>query len=532
MEKQQNTEIKTFDAEFLIARADKAQSVKDSWNTKYKEVLDYVCPGHGHTDNKEDKNSKNFLEAGEKLYTSAGEDGVDEFGATMQGLMTPPEENWIALESGILYRYKTSESFNKGDLDNKLEVISKFANEAKNISNFDESIVQFFRDLAVGTACMLVLKDQVQNTINFKTIPFHQYSIEEGENGRVSKVFRVFKIKKESVGATWKELQGAYAFEDDDDRTKEIEFLECTYHDYDENVYKYVVIDKDEKKIMLKKVFKTNPFVVVRIGKQTGEIYGRGVAMKALTDIKVLNKIMEYSLRAFSFNIPTFVADNGAEFDYSDFILEPGAVNFVDDVDRIKDLKVGTDKNLETYQIEQRELKIKKKMLADTLPEIAQGRTATEVIKIDKDLKKRLTSIYGTLKTELNSPLVIRILDVLDEMGLLKILMADFNIMDVDNFKYAVKINSVLSRQLKAENLENVANVVGYLSSIDPSGKTLQSTIHVNETALYMAENGGMPQHLVRTEVEQKVEQDNQVNAEELMKNEELANKLAMKQSV
>lgn len=535
---------KEYTAEFLIKRAETARGTKSSWNNEYKEVYKYVQPSHGIDRNGNDKNSQSFQDDRAGLYTSIGEESLDEFAATMQEIMTPPEDNWIGLQEGLVGRMRELKMPNidqviqeqmgglmvdKAELDN----INVFANEAKNISNFDQVAPQVYKDMGVGTGAMIILGDD-ETMLNFRAIPYKEYSIEEDATGAVDKVFREFKIRRENVGSYWPNLAAKYMTADEEDLEKQVEFIECTYK-FDDGVeapiYKYVVIDTEKKQVMMTTDHDTNPFIIPRLGKAPGDIYGRGPATKTIANIKTLNKIMEYSLRAFAFNIPTFIAIDDGAFDYSNFKLQPGAVNLVPMDNAVQPLKVNTDKNLETYQIETREMNIKKQMLASTLPDVSRERTATEIIKISDDLKKVLTPIYGTLKQEWIKPLTMRIIDVLYQQGYLSAVAPNFNVKMINNIAYSVKVSSMLTRQLKTSSVQNIVNTAQLFLQFDPSGKALDRVLKMDETLTYIADNMGTPPQLIKDSNQQKATALQHAENDAADKDEALENELIMKQA-
>lgn len=533
---------KDYSAEFIIKRAEVARTTKNSWDAHYEEVYRHVQPSHGVDRGGNDKNTQSYQAGREDLYTSIGEESLEEFAATMQEIMTPPEDDWIGIQEGLVGRMRELKMPNINDIIQEqmggfmvekpeLDNINVFANEAKNISNFDQTAPQAYKDMGVGTSAVLVLGDD-NSMLNFKTIPYKEYSIEEDATGAVDKVFREFKIRRENVGSYWPNLAKHYLSSDENELEKQIEFIECTYkfdNGVDVPIYKYVVVDKKQKVIMMTTEHNTNPFVVTRLGKAPGDVYGRGPAMKTLNDIKTLNKIMEYSLRAFAFNVPTFIAVEDGSFDYSTFRLEPGALNMVPMENAVQPLTVNTDKNLETYQIETREMNIKRRMLASTLPDVSRERTATEIIKISDDLKKVLTPIYGTLKQEWIKPLTVRIIDILEQQGYLQAIAPNFNVKMINNISYSVKVSSMLTRQLKTSSVENIVNTAQLFMQFDPSGKALDRVLKMDDTLTYIAENMGTPAQLIKDDKQQQATAAQHAEADSAAKEDAIDTELMMK---
>ena len=73
--------------------------------------------------------------------------------------------------------------------------------------------------------------------------------------------------------------------------------------------------------------FKELPYVVPRYLKASTETYGRSPGMNALPDVKVLNKMVENSLKAAAKQIdpPLLVPDDGM---LAPIRMSPGSINF------------------------------------------------------------------------------------------------------------------------------------------------------------------------------------------------------------
>jgi len=480
----------------VIKKYNVASAVKQTWDDKYKEVFKYTMPQRDGYDGNDDKEAD---ERRDTLYTSVGENSADEFVNTMQLELCPPQANWIDLEAGKAIPEEEREEKNI-----ELEKIAEMANEFKNNSNFDIAFSEFCYDLVAGTACLLVTAGSIKQPLRFKAVPLKDFCIEEGANSEVSSVFRSFSIRRELVKYQWRELNDSDLYSGDSDK-KNVNILECTYKDYATDKFVYLVIDKDAEKQLVKRVHESNPFVVLRWNKTAGEAYGRGTGMKALPDLKTLNLVKEYALRALAFNIPTFLAQQDASIDYEEFLLEAGAINVVPSTatnnPSIIPLTVATNPNIEQFHIDDLTMAIKQSMYANTLPTENTGKmTAYEVATREGTLNKNLTSVYGRLVGEFLIPLHHRIFEILESFGIVNEVL---NLTErLDGYFYKVKVNSNLSNKLVASEVRAMLSGIELTTALDQTGQLTHQTIKTSALAPYLLASMGMPSKFINTKKE------------------------------
>jgi hypothetical protein len=480
----------------IIQKYTSALAVKHSWDSKYREIFEYVMPDRdGYQKDFQSGSSASAIDGQyqnrrEILYSSVGENSADEFVNTMQEVFCPPYANWIDLEAGGAFPEEEREGINK-----ELEKLSGLANEYKNNSGFDLAFSEFCYDLTVGTACMLVLPGNLRQPLVFRAIPIKDICIEDGKDGEVRAVYRAFSMKTELVKYQWPELRNMKVAAGTSE--KNMELIECTYKDYDTNEFYYYVIDKANSKILLTRQYKTNPFLVLRWAKAAGEPYGRGVAMKAFNDIKSLNLVMEYSLRALAYQVPPLLVGEDAMIDVDEFQLTPFSLNVVPDTQNsIVPLNLNTSYDIQGYKIEELTMNIKQAMFGNTIPTQGQTRTATEIQQRIDQLKKNFNSVFGRLIGEFQIPLIRRIFDILIGFQYIK---EDFDVSKIDGFIYKVKVNTPLAKQLKFGEAQNMLMASNMLLQADPSGQALQTSLKVNEMSAYLLDILGVPARFINT---------------------------------
>lgn len=490
-----------YDSKQLVKKYENANTIKSTWDTQYRSVFEYCMPardGYQKAQGSE-KIDPNFQDRRANLYSSTGEQCANEFVNTMQEVLCPPQAKWIDLEAGYKFKEEDRKEVNK-----ELSKLADVANEYKNCSNFDMAFSEFCYDVFAGTGCLSVLAGTPYNSLQFRAIPLREYCIEEGGNGEVVAVYRKYAMTKEQIGSQWRELSKKNWTKED--KEKDIELLECTYYDYDSDEWIYEVINFSAQETLVNKRFKTSPFIVLRWNKCAGEPYGRGVGLTALNDIKTLNLIKEYSLRNLAFNIPPLLVKEDAMLDVEGLELTPFSLNVVPDTQNsIVPLQINTNQNVEQFKVQELQMDIKRATYANTLPNEGNRQlTATEVNARAIELRKNLNGVFGRILSEFQIPLVRRIIDVLISI---KKISDQFEVRNINGFIYRVKINSPISRQLKAQEAQSIATSAQMLIALDPSGQALMSILKVPEAASYMLELLGVPGKFINQPEEIKAEQ-------------------------
>lgn len=500
-------------AKNILERYQKANSIKSTWDTEYRQVFEYCMPsrdGYAKASGAE-QIDPNFQDRRENLYSSVGEQSVSEFANTMQEVLAPPQGNWIALEAGMRFKEEMRE-----DVNVELQKMCKCANEYKNNSNFDMAFSEFCYDLYAGTACILTLPESPLNPIVFKAIPLREYCIEEGINSEVRAVYRKFTMKRELLKDQWKELKTLKQSEEA--LSKDVDILESTFFDYDLRVYHYQVIDMSSNEELVHREYKTNPFTVLRWNKCAGEPYGRGVGITAINDIKTLNLIKYYSLRNLAFNTPPLLVQEDAMLDTESLELTPFSLNVVPDTSSsIVPLNISTNYDIEGYKTQELEMQIKKNTFGFTLPnEGSRQLTATEINSRQAEMRRSLNSVFGRLLSEFQLPLVRRIFDVLGDAGVFgKEHKEKFSALDINGIVYKVNVVTPMMKILRQSEAQSIIGAVAVLAQLDPTGELIHSAMKVNPMLAHFLMLSGVPMEFVNSAKEISQAQQQQAQAKQ-----------------
>ena len=510
-------------AEDVLNRHEKALIRKEDFRNLYEEAYEFALPQRnlydGHYDGKVGGSKKM-----NRVFDSTAISSTQRFANRMQSGIFPPQRKWCRLEPGP----DIPEERN-ADAQAALDVYNERLFAALKQSNFDIAIGEFLLDLSVGTAVMMVQPGDDINPINFIPVPQYLVSIEEGANGQVDNVYRRMRIKGEAIQRQWPEakIPSEPQKKIDQKPTDEVELIEATVLDQKRGDYCYHIIHKESKTELLYKRMEYSPWVVSRYAKVAGEIYGRGPLITAMPDIKTLNKTLELLLKNASLAISgVYTAADDGVLNPNTVKIMPGAIipvarNGGPQGESLKALPRAGDFNVSQIVINDLRMNIKRTLLDESLPpDNMSARSATEVVERMKELSQNLGSAFGRLINETMIPLVSKMLQVMDQRGIIDLPLK------VNGLE--IKISPVAPLAM-AQNMDEVQNILQYAQIAQQAGPQGQMAIKVDVMLDHIAEKLGIPQKLRPTPQERMMMQQQMAQQAQQMaqQNPEMATQVA-----
>jgi len=231
--------------------------------------------------------------------------------------------------------------------------------------------------------------------------------------------------------------------------------------------------------------------------KVPGEVYGRGPLVTALPDIKTLNKVKELVLKNASLAVSgVYTAADDGVLNPQTIQITPGAIipvarNGGAQGESLRPLRSATDFNTSQLVINDLVMNIKKMLYDDSLPpDNMSARSATEIVQRMKELSQNLGSAYGRLITEAMTPIVRRVLYVMDQMNIIDLPL------EVNGLQVKVVPTSPLAQ---AQNMEDLDSVLQFAQIAQAFGQAGQMAINQEEMLTYIAEKMGVPQNLLNS---------------------------------
>ena len=474
--------------EQILKRQEVAQKKKDEFQQLYQDAYEFALPQRqlygvwegGSTGTKKMQ----------RVFDSTAINSTQRFANRLQSVVFPPQRKWAKLEAGTDIPYEKraqAQAIFEAYGDKMFTVLKQ--------SNFDIAIGEFLLDLAVGTAAMMVQPGDDVQQINFIPVPLFLVSYEEGANGQVDNVYRRMRVKGESIQRQWPDatIPNELAQKINDKPTDDVELLEATIYDAKRGDYCYHVIHKESKQELVYRRRKSSPWVISRYMKVAGEIYGRGPLITALPDIKTLNKTKELVLKNASIAIAgVYTAADDGVLNPNTVKITPGAIipvarNGGPQGASLQPLPRSGDFNVSQLVINDLVQNIKRILLDESLPpDNMSARSATEVVERMKELSQNLGSAFGRLINETMIPLVSKILEVMDERGLIDMPLR------VNGLE--VKVVPVAPLAM-AQNMEEINTIIQYLQMMqDPSmGTDGQLAVKTDMLVDYIGDKLGVP---------------------------------------
>jgi hypothetical protein len=489
-------------AQEILKRQEKADARKDEWRSVYEECYEFALPQRNLYQGSYEGRSVGQKKMA-RVFDSTAINATQRFANRIQSALFPPYRAWCTLTPGSEIPRE-----NQAQIREALEVYSEKMFDVVRQTNFDLAMSEFLLDLCVGTAVMLIQPGDEDSPVRFVPVPQYLVSLEEGPHGTVDNVYRKMRIRGEAIQRQWPDAKIPSRLQEMIDKKPEdeVDLIEATVWNTSEDKYCYHLIwakGKSEAAELVYRTMDVSPWIVARFMKVPGEVYGRGPLVTALPDIKTLNKVKELVLKNASIAVSgVYTAADDGVLNPQTIRIVPGAVipvarNGGPQGESLKPLRTAADFNTSQLVINDLVMNIKKMLFDDSLPpDNMSARSATEIVQRMKELSQNLGSAYGRLITEAMTPIVRRILFVMDQMNIIDLPL------EVNGMQVKVVPTSPLAQ---TQNMEDLDKVLQFSQIAAQFGQAGMLTLNQDETLAYIAEKMSVPQALLNTP-EQKQE--------------------------
>ena len=490
--------------EEVIRRHKEAFARKDLWRSVYEEAYEYGLPQRNMYQGYYEGNVPGQGKMN-RVFDSTAIDSTQKFANKIQSGLFPPYKKWCRLEAG-----NDIPPESRDEVQKKLDKYTDQMFTVMRQSNFDLAMGEFLLDLAVGTSVMLIQPGDAFNPIQFTAVPQYLIALEEGPQGTVDNVYRKYKIRTEAIMRTYPDaiISTELLRLIDNEKTEVVELFEAVIYHTERGDYCYHVIHPKSKSELVFRKIPESPWVVSRYMKVPGEVFRRGPLLTAIADIKTLNKTLELVLKNASLAIIGVYtgADDGV-LNPTNVRIAPGSIipvarNAGPKGESLAPLPSSDDFNVSQIIINDLRMNIKKILLEESLPpDNMSARSATEIVERMKELSQNLGSAFGRLITETMTPVVARVLSIMNEKGMIRLPLR------VNGLE--VKITPI-SPLAKAQNLDDINDVMQFAQIANSLGAGGQAEIKPEMIAKYVGDKIGMPADL-RTSDEEKEQIQQQI---------------------
>lgn len=261
---------------------------------------------------------------------------LQQFAAGLHSFLTSPFLPWFALHAD-------NDALNgtfavRAWFDAAADVMANLFNGPRH--NFASQSQEVYMDLgSIGSAVMSVLESQ-RSEVLFSTRHLKECCFWENEEDRVDGLVRRFKMTAKQAVEQWQgrgielgdKIKKAYEDKPSDTfvfyhRVQPRKKRDAQRADRTNKPFESVYVSEIDKRTIDIGGFDEFPYLCPRLDKVTGEIYGRGLGMLMLPDVKMLNEMVKTLLKASQKIVdpPLQLPDDGF---VSSIKTTPGSLNF------------------------------------------------------------------------------------------------------------------------------------------------------------------------------------------------------------
>lgn len=525
----------------LIKRYQSLKGDRGTWEQHWEEIAERILPRQigFMEDNSRTRGEKKT----QKVFDSRPAIALDRFAAVMDSMLTPRQSKWHNLRA-------SDENLNKDfqvrawfDEVNRRLFNARYAPKA----NFaGQNAERWISMGAFGTGTLFVDYDP-RTGLRYRTIGLRDTFFMENHQGMIDTVFRRFTFTARQAIQQWgterlpeKILKSA---ENPNEQTKEFEFVHIVLpnDEYDPRKadargkeWKSLYVCMESKELVAEPSgYNSFPFSISRYVIAPDEVYGRGPAMLALPDIKMLNEMAKTDIRAVHKLVdpPLLLHDDGIMGSGAMSVnLTPGGLNFGgvsrDGRQLIQPLQTGARVDINEEKMRQRRESIDNAFLVTLFQILIETprMTATEALIRSQEKGMLLTPTMGRQQSEALGPMVERELELLMSNG--KLPPLPDALLEAEG-EYEITYDSPMSRMQRAEELVGVQRTMELLTPFAQMNPDVMDIFDPDALAQLTAEVSGVPTSVLRSQDDVNALRQQRAQAQQAQQMAEMAQPVA-----
>lgn len=397
------------------------------------------------------------------IFDETAVEGVQEFASTMSYGLTPSFAQWFRLEPGAL-RARTMKDNDKLMLQAALDEVTSYCFAAIQSSEFETANVELFLDEALGWSTMWVDEsDDSSRLLDFRVLPQTQVFIDLGPGAKPDGRFRRYKLTPEEFATTY----GAQAKPlrlGENEKTR-CSVVDAVYRDWDERgdeLWHRQVFKETGDEVLWEKEYKgfgSCPVITPRWSTTSFEPYGRGPLYNVLPAIRTVNLVTQMTLENAELAIAgLWQGDDDGVINFDSINLLPGTIVPRDPESRgIEPLQSPSRFDVSNLVIQNMQGTIRRALFVmDLGPMDKTPMSATEAAERQSQLARRIGAPFSRLMVEYLTPLVRRVVHVLEKAGKIEV-------PKVDGRSVQVVSRSPLARAQRQESVLQFSHFDGLL---------------------------------------------------------------------
>jgi hypothetical protein len=503
--------------EQVITRWNELDSERQTTMTYWQELTDFLLPR---------KNTVTVTRhPGEKrestLTDMTGGRALDTLAGALQGMLTSVNTDWFEFTSG------------DPEIDSLSEVREWYQKTTKTIlnilnnSNFQQSIHEFYIDLAcVGTG-IIAIEDDPVNIVSFSTKTVADIAICENNKGMIDEVYYEFKMSaqnlakeygldnlpdavqkmfKEKPGHKYEVIQAIYPDDNGDGGTPGFNFPFISQ-----------VVVKEGKKEVSFKGFNENPMVVARWAKGTGEVYGRSPGMNALADVKMLNLMQETMIRGAQKTIdpPLQVPDDGFT---RQVVTRPGGITYTRPGPENQIRPIFNDARIDFgfQMVDSIRTAVKEAFFVNILTLADKNMSATETIQRTREQLRLMGPMLGRIQGEGLNPTISRVYNMAERRDMITQAPEALR-----GRKLSVRFISTIAKAQKADDLDSINQALQLAIPVIQMDPASGDRIDGDKTIKAFVDLSGADQSILRSDEETKKIREARAKQEQELRQQE-----------
>ncbi len=493
----------------VYKRYSKAVKRRDqSWFSHFAECYRYTLPQRETLFEYTKGQKKNT-----HLYDNTAIQAILIYANRVQQAVVPTGQQWLKITAGSHVNEDEMVPYNGEEikLSEALDRISDVVFGYIHRSNFDMRVNEACLDLGISTGVMTCDYDGDTDDLIFDAIPLSNVVLASGGRGNVEDVWRKNEIPYRGIKNIWpeakipEELQLRIEKNPDD----ELIIIEGVIKEGD-NYKLYVMVEKTKDVIYEEDFGESSPWIVFRSQVVSGEVYGRGVAMSVLPDIKTLNNMGEYSLKSAALQVlGAWTATDDGVFNPYTFRIAPGIAIPVssnsNENPTLRPLDTGGNVQFHEMEYERRRDNVNKAFFAKPIGDISDPtKTATEInIRRQMDLQDS-GATFGRLANELAGGVFRRVFDILKAEG-------KVTPIQLDGKDLKLKFINNMARAADFEDAQIVVQAMQMAMQAGVPPESLGQDVKIEDIPSFFVNKLGGDPTLVRSEAEKaKLQQQQQ----------------------
>ena len=478
-------------AKELMDKYQRAKTVRDQFVPLFEECYEFSMP----------QRESFYTEAigqrrDEKIFDETAVVGVQEFASRLQQGLVPNFARWADFIAGSEVPKDQREAVN-----NDLDEVTEYVFEILQTSNFGQEVHESFMDLAVGTGVLHVTEGDAVQPIVFSAIPLPHVVLDTGPDDKIDHVYRERNVRYSHIpllypnGNFSKQLMDKMQ-QTPDAKTKILEVVCKDYSKLNQDAHFDYVVDCESKTLIRSNSFDgvgSNPYICFRWSKCSGEVYGRGPLMNALSAVKTTNLTMQLVLENAQMAISgIYQLDDDGIVNPDTISLVPGTViPKAPNSAGLQPIRAAGNFDVSQFIFSEMRMNIKKALYNEMLGDPNKTpATATEIAERMADLSRQIGSAFGRLQSEMVQPVLQRVVHILRKQGRIEI-------PTVNGRQVKVRSSSPLSQ---AQSRQDISSTTQWLQVVQQGfgPEIMNLLVSGEEVATYLAKKYGVPDSLIR----------------------------------